>query len=377
MTRLHGDETTEGGRDFRVGWTASQSLPPFSGPTAPAEKNVSRKVSLKAKAILASPKVKTAAIAALAVLLLWLFFRGADLGTIWKSLVSARPELILAAVAVVMFTYFLRALRWRTLLSPLGRASLANCFSTTVIGFMVNFIAGRLGEIARPYLLARREGFAASGAMATILLERIFDLVAVVLLIGFWLLVGPTWSERAHSMLVAGGLAGLVAAIVALGTLFFFARYPEAFLRFSRWVLRILPERFEARALGLVETFGTGLRVLVDPRGFAASAVMSIALWVNISFAFWLGARAFDVNFSFGDSFLVIGFLTVGVLVPTPGAIGGYHVMGALALSTLFGTEASLARAVVISNHAISFVPVTLLGIVLFAKAGLSFRQFK
>ncbi len=336
-------------------------------------------MSLKAqaKAILASPKVKTVAIAALAVLLLWLFFRGADLGSIWKSLVSARPELILAAVAVVMFTYFLRALRWRTLLSPLGRASLANCFSTTVIGFMVNFIAGRLGEIARPYLLARREGFSTSGSMATILLERILDLVAIVLLIGFWLLVGPRWSEEARSMLVAGGLVGLAAAIVALGTLFFFARFPEAFLRMSKRILRILPERFQSGALGLLETFGIGLRVLVDPRGFIVSAVLSIVLWMNIAFAFWLGARAFDVVFGYGDTFLVIGFLSLGVMVPTPGAIGGYHVMCALALSMLFGTEASLARAVAIANHAISFIPVTFLGIVLFAKAGLSFRQFK
>lgn len=375
MTVFAAKKTTEGGRDSRVGWPASQSLPSFSGPTGPVGIGVSHKVSLKA--IFASTRVRTAAILALAVLLLWLFFRGADLRTIWKSLLSARPRLILAAVAVTMATYFLRALRWRTLLSPLGRASLSNCFSTTVIGFMVNFIAGRLGEVARPYLLARREGFSVSGTMATILLERILDLVAVVLLIGFWLLVGPKWSARAHSMLVAGGLAGLAAAVVALGTLFFFARYPEAFLRISKKVLRVLPERFRPRALGLVETFGTGLRVLVDPRGFAASAVMSIALWVNISFAFWLGARAFDVSFGFGDTFLVVGFLTVGVLVPTPGAIGGYHVMGALALTTLFGTEASLARAVAISNHAISFVPVTLLGFVLFAKAGLSFRQFK
>jgi glycosyltransferase 2 family protein len=170
---------------------------------------------------------------------------------------------------------------------------------------------------------------------------------------------------------------GLAAAIVALGTLFFFARFPEAFLRMSKRILRILPERFQSRALGLLETFGIGLRVLVDPRGIIISAVLSIVLWMNIAFAFWLGARAFDVVFGYGDTFLVIGFLSLGVMVPTPGAIGGYHVMCALALSTLFGTEASLARAVAIANHAISFIPVTLLGIVLFAKAGLSFRQFK
>jgi glycosyltransferase 2 family protein len=67
----------------------------------------------------------------------------------------------------------------------------------------------------------------------------------------------------------------------------------------------------------------------------------------------------------------------VGVALPTPGAIGGYHYMCSLALTTLFGIATSPAAAVALVAHAISFLPVTILGILLFVKAGLTFGQFK
>jgi uncharacterized protein (TIRG00374 family) len=277
-------------------------------------------------------------------------------------------------------TYAVRAVRWRVLLSPLGRAGLANCFSTTVIGFMVNFLAwGRLGEIARPYLLARREGFSASGAFATIVLERALDLVTVVLLVGFWLIAGPTRgrSDDVVAGLELGGFVGLGAAILALGAMFLFARYPERALALAERSLRFLPGWLRTRVVSFLETFRRGLGVLVEASSLLASVLLSLLLWLNVCLAFFFAARAFDAELGYGDTFLVIGFLTVGVAVPTPGAIGGYHYMCALALTTLFGTDAAVAKAVALAAHAISFLPVTLLGIFLFAKAGLSFRQVK
>ncbi len=333
-------------------------------------------MSIKSK--LSSPAVKTGGFFALALLLLALFFRGTDMGELTRTLAGASPQLLLAALASIMVTYLIRAFRWQVLLLPLGRASLVNCFTATVIGFMVNFLVppGRLGEIARPYLLARREGFSASSAFATIILERFLDLVAVVFLIGFWLFFGTVraGSDEALAVLKVGGLIGLGTALVALAVMFGSARFPERALAWSKRILGILPQRLESAALRFLETFTAGLGVLMDASGVAKAVGLSVLLWVNVSLSFWFGARALGVDFGFGDTFLVIGFLTVGVAVPTPGAIGGYHVLCALALTMLFQTDASVAKAVALVNHAIAFLPVTFLGILLFAKAGLSFK---
>lgn len=332
------------------------------------------------KRAIASPKLSSAFILLLAALLLWLFFRGTDLAALRDYLVQARPFPLALAVAVTLFGYGLRAFRWQVLLSPLGRPGLYNCFVFTVIGFMVNFLLfGRLGEIARPYFLARREGFSASGAFATIFLERVLDLVTVVFLVAFWLLVGPLPAEsgEAAAALQAGGALGFAGATVVLVVLFLFARYPKASLESLIRVTRWLPARAAGALSRFVELFSSGLGVLVDAGSLVKAAVLSLLLWLSIVLAFWLGAAALGAHFTFGATFLVMGFLTVGVAVPTPGAVGGYHVMAALALTMLFGTEASLAKAVAIVTHAISFVPVTLLGIFFFTSSGMSFRHVK
>ena len=332
------------------------------------------------KATLSSPKVHTVAILVVTLVLLWLFFRGANLGAIKVSLLSAKPSPLFWSLVATMATYLIRAIRWQGLLLPLGRAGLANCFNATVIGFMVNFLApGRLGEIARPYLLARREGFSASGALATILLERVLDLVTVVFFVAFWLLAAPnrSRSEEIVSSLELGGVLGLGFAVVALASMFLIARYPEPSTAVARWFFRVLPRRLQVRAASFLETFRGGLGVMVHASGLVKAFLMSVLLWLAICFSFWLSARALGVDFAIGDTFLVIGFLTVGVAVPTPGAIGGYHYMCSLALTTLFGVEPSLAAAVALVAHAISFLPVTVLGILLFVKAGLTVSELK
>ena len=330
---------------------------------------------------LRSPVFQTVGIAALAIGLLYFFFRGADPSAILTSLAGADPLLICLAVATMAVTYWIRAIRWKLLLRPLGRAGLVNCFVTTVIGFMFNFLAARLGEIVRPYLLARRESLSPSSTFATIIIERVMDLVAVLLLIGFWLLFGGEpdgiAGREAVNSLQTGGLIGLAGAILAIGTMFVFARFPQRALGRLKQMFRGFPKRPVALVMRFLETFSEGLRVLVDSSSLIKAVAWSILLWINISLAFWLGAIALEVTFPFGATFLVIGFLTVGVALPTPGGIGGYHVMCALALTMLFRVDDSLARSVSLVNHAIAFVPVTVLGLVLFAREGLSFRQLK
>ena len=111
--------------------------------------------------------------------------------------------------------------RWQALLAPIGGASFRNAFRITVIGFTAtNLLPGRLGEIVRPYLIARVEPVAAPAAFATVVIERVLDLGCVMLLFGVFLLttaidVGPDvrWAGLAAAV-------GLAAVVVAPGVTF-------------------------------------------------------------------------------------------------------------------------------------------------------------
>jgi uncharacterized protein (TIRG00374 family) len=138
-------------------------------------------------------RVRTILIFLLTIGLLAFFFRKADPVEVWAETRRADPALLLDAVIVTGLTYAVRAWRWQSLLAPIGRTRYAVAFETTVIGFAANaLIPGRVGEVLRPYLLARREHLSATSAFATVILERFLDLATVLLLFAaFVFTVGP------------------------------------------------------------------------------------------------------------------------------------------------------------------------------------------
>ncbi len=335
---------------------------------------------------LGSRKLQSAALALIGLGLLGFFLKDADFSAIAASFAGADGWIIGLAVSVTLLGYLVRAYRWRYLLVPVGPARLKVCFETTVIGFMVNFLVppGRLGELVRPYLLARREGLSASSTFATVFLERVLDLITVIFLVGGWLLLGPApkgaGSQEAVYALKVGGLTASVAAGLGLAAMFAFARNVRdggSFLTRLEPIIRKLPHKVAEPGFRFIKSFGEGLGVLVDRRNLMRSGILSLALWLNISLAFWLGTRAFHVEIPYGGVFLVIGFLTVGVAVPTPGAVGGYHLMCALALTLLYGVNENTAKAIALASHAIAFIPVSLLGLVYFVREGMSLSEVR
>src|SRR5258708_24140903 len=138
-------------------------------------------------------RLRAALVLLLTVGLLAFFLRGVDLGGVWEATRHADGRLLAVAIGVTMLTYALRALRWQYLLAPIGPTRFSTAFRTTVIGFAASFVLpARPGEVLRPYLLARHDGLPPTAAFATVILERLLDLVTVLLLFGlFVLLVDP------------------------------------------------------------------------------------------------------------------------------------------------------------------------------------------
>ena len=328
-------------------------------------------------------RVRTVLIFLLTIGLLAFFLRNADWSAVWVETRRARPLLLGAALLVTAATYVLRALRWQYLLAPLGKTHFSNAFRSTVIGFAATFLLpARAGEVIRPYLLARREGLPATAAFATIILERLLDLVAVLALFAvFVLTLEPETlitSEPSYLARVKlGGLIGGAAGAVALAVAFAAAGHPE---RLGRWALRVervLPEKLARAVARFVETFTQGLAVMRQPRRLLVSLALSIPLWLLIAAGVWLTSRAFHITFPFMGSFLMITILVVGVAMPTPGAIGGFHTAYQIGVQTFFGAPDDRAIGAALVLHAVTFLPVTALGIVFMAREGLTFAGAK
>jgi uncharacterized protein (TIRG00374 family) len=325
-------------------------------------------------------RVRTVLILLLTFGLLGYFLRNADMAQVWAEIRRARPDLLAGAVLITGLTYVLRALRWQYVLAPLGATHFSNAFRATVIGFAATFLLpARAGEVIRPLLLARREGLPATATFATIILERLMDMVTVLLLFAVFVLTADPATMSAHpahlARVKAGGLLAAAAAVLALTAASVAAGHPE---RLGRWALRIervLPAKLARMVATFVESFTQGLGVMRQPRRLLVSLALSIPLWLSIAAGIWLTSLAFHITLPYVGSFLVMTILVVGVAMPTPGAVGGFHAAYQIGVQSFFGAPDDRAIGAAIVLHAVSFVPVTLLGLYFMARDGLSLSR--
>lgn len=312
----------------------------------------------------------------LAVGLLAVFLREADLGQVWSAMAAARADLIWLTIGLTVVTFVVRAERWKYLLEPLGPTRFRTVFRTTVIGFAASAVLpARAGEVIRPYLLARQEGLSATAAFATIVVERVLDLLAVLLLLlAFLIWFDPGVETRDSVLFSAIRFGGLVMAPVALGALllmFFMAGHPE---RLQAWLLKaeaVLPVRAASAIARVARTFAEGFAVVRRPERLVAALAWSVVLWVAIAAGVWSVAIAFGIAMPFTGGWLMIAPLVVGVAVPTPGGVGGFHEAFRLGATSFFGADNDNAVGAAIVLHAISVGPVTLAGLLFILQDGL------
>lgn len=319
--------------------------------------------------------------AVLALALLAVFFRGLDWAGVARAIRSADPLHLAGVVAMAVLTYLLRAWRWGYLLAPLARVPLMRLFSITNVGFATGLVIPRAGEVVRPYLVARHHGLKTSAAFASIILERLFDLITVLALFAAYLYVLPLPAAQIEppgpTLKTAGALAG-AGALGALGLLLWLTYRREPALALADRVFGWLPDRLGGPLSRALHSFTHGLEVLrASPGHLAAIGVQSLLVWFAIALGIHLNNRAFGVQLPFHSTFFMIGFLTVGVAVPTPGMVGGFHATYKIALLHFaFASDptaaASTAAAAALACHALTNLPVLVLGLFFFGREGLS-----
>ncbi len=325
----------------------------------------------------ARQRLRLLAGALLGALLLWVFLRGLDARALRAAFAAADPLGLLAVALLTVAMYALRAWRWGFLLAPLTRARFADLFSATAVGFMSGLLIPRAGEIVRPLLVGRRQGVSASAAFASIILERLLDLIVVLLLFFLYLYVLPLPAQQTRGALLdglklAGALTGL-GALAALGALVALQVLGERALRPLDGLLARLPARLGQALSRMARHFADGLLVLrAPPAHLLAVGAQSLGVWLLIALSLWASNLALGIRLPFHSTFLMLGFLTVGVAVPTPGMVGGFHESYRLALTQAFAVDTHAAAAAGIASHALTNLPVLLMGLLLLPREGLT-----
>jgi len=302
---------------------------------------------------------------ALSLLFLFLAFRGTDFHQLATSIADADYTWLGVSFVCLMLSHAVRAYRWRYLLDPIKPSiGFRNLFSGVMIGYLMNNVLPRAGEIARPYALSRLESVPASSAFGTVVMERLLDVAMFLLLVAIIPLVYHGPLVAAFPWLVPSGIVVSIVIAIAIAAVITLVMRPDFTDRILRVCTRFFPGWVSDRVERLVHAFLDGFKTLTRPGHLMAITLLTLLVWFLYAEMTYTAFFAFSrmVNLDFASAIVVLAVASVGVAIPTPGGTGSYHVLTSQALTKLFGIDAPSALSYATLTHAMSFVLVSIIG---------------
>ncbi len=317
----------------------------------------------------------------LSAALIYLTLRGISPTEVARHLSNADPLLFLGAIICATAIFGLRARRWQTILEPaVSHVPLAPLWRATAIGMMVNnVVPARAGEVARAYALTKETRVPFPAALASLVIDRLFDAIVLLMLAAIALLdpamsTGHTLAGRPVSDFAVGSIGLVLVLVINLYLLVFFPARVLAL--FGRVAARISP-KVEARGRRILEAFITGLSVLRSPGRFAAVFAWTLAHWLLNALGFWLAFRAVGITAPFSTAFFLQAFIALGTAVPAlPGFFGVFEYMSVQGLG-VYGVGQQQAATWAIGFHILSFIPITLIGAYYFTRLGMKMSELR
>ena len=279
--------------------------------------------------------------------------RGVDWSEALAAVAGANYLWVVLMLPVTVWSLLIRAQRWRVFLQGVGVPPLRPLVSATNIGFLSNMVLPlRIGEVVRPVLLSRRASLPLSGVLASVLLERIFDMFTILFLFGVSASLVTVSDQVRRWGWMLSGLAAVVAAVIVL------IRLQERLaLRIARRVSDLFPARIGEQAYSFALGFVRALEMLDSPTAYLRAFAWSLYLWMVIAIVYALGIWAFHLDVeTLRGALVVTTLVAIAVSVPSaPGFIGSFQLGCVLGLR-IFGVPESPALAYSIVVHLTQFV---------------------
>jgi len=260
--------------------------------------------------------------------LLYLTFRNINLEEAWIQISSAKFGFVLGALAVSLFSHFLRAFRWKMLLKPAGFApDTYNTFAAVMVGYMANNAVPRLGEITRCSMLLKSDKVPFSSGIGSVVLERVIDLLVMLGFIGLAFLLEYDRLMQIALESIGAAEAGPKSNTGIYYLLVILPFLVLAFFMIRKYLDRILQVPVFQKIMGFISNLWVsliGIRHLENPVSFLGITAL---IWICYIGQYYVCFFALDdtsgLSFYFAMMVMIVG--GIGIVLPVPGGVGAFH----------------------------------------------------
>ncbi len=312
---------------------------------------------------------------------LYLAIRGLDLGTLWVSIKSIDIIWILPGIAIYFIGVWARSVRWSILLKGKYSPPPSQLFPSICIGYLGNNIfPARAGEFLRAYHLREKSAIPFTTSLASIIVERIFDglVMIIFILIGLPGYLNQLRNEELSGLIQWILIAGSILFILAFLVVLLSALFPDRVKKIFDFVfLKMLPQKFHEKYQAILNRFFEGLESLKSPKHLLAVFAISILVWIFETGLYWCTQQAFHLGIPFTQLLLLNGALNILSTIPSaPGYIGVFDAPG-ISLLNAMSIQPESAAAYILTLHAALWLPITVVGLIFFIQEGFHWSQIK
>ncbi len=305
---------------------------------------------------------------------LYFAFQGIHLDKLVEALIGIDWWWIGVSTLVFFASYAGRVFRWQLLFHPYKPRWLKTFYALNIGYFLSNLLPARLGDIVRAYLIGEIESVSKARALSTVVVERLSDGLAVVLLLAVTALFVPNIPDEARQ----GALVTAMAGIGGVVFLLILSLQKERGMTLLHRLTAPIPLLHTPRLWRALESLIDGFAILRSPREIGGVAVWAIFVWLTGGLMYWTVMSAMNLKAGIAAAFLVMLVTSLVVVVPSsPGYIGVFHYVAQLTLVNVFGMDKSAALSYAIVVHAFTYLWLIAFGIYSMWHEGLSYHKLQ
>ena len=299
-------------------------------------------------------------------------FWGISVSELEESFQNANYFYTAPIIFMVLLGLLLRSYRWGIIMESLVKYKQTTLFAITSIGFMaVIILPARLGEFARPYIVKQKSGIDMSSTIATVIVERIFDLFAITIF-----MFAVVLKISLPPVILKTGIITLTMTMSVFIVLIFLSVRKKISMNKIDSILSKNPNRFKMALNKLSNSFLDGLQILPDIKKCLYVSALSILLWTTLGLSAYILFFSFGFNLSVINAFAILIITAFGIMIPAgPGFVGTWHFACVLGL-TYFGISKSEALSYAIVLHFLQMMPVIVLGVLFLPFQKISLLKF-
>lgn len=307
----------------------------------------------------------------LTIVFLYIAFHDVNITDVLEVVSRASVFWIIILIISSLLSHYVRAYRWKIILSSVKQdTAMKNLFGSLMVGYAVNCVVPRLGEVARAVLIGRWENLSRSSMFGAIILERIIDVIFLCLAI---LISALIWSEDLYfklPWLKTSLYFSLLGIFLLTAFLFLIVKLKEKFYSIIIRLISRISENWSHKTAHIFEMLIEGFKSLKGTKNYVLTFFLSLIIMSLYAFSAYVGFFTLGMNsikpVSYQMAWIIMTISGIGVIIPTPNGTGSYHTLVKTALVMLFGFSEVISLSYAFLTHFVAYVLLVFAGIISF-----------